>query len=48
MHNDVIRGDVLKPATVPVITKLFNLIISEKRVSARFKTGIISSVLKKG
>ena len=37
-----------KPAIVPTITKLFYLIISEKRVPASFKTGIITPVLKKG
>ena len=31
-----------KPAIVPIITKLLNLIISEKRVPASFKTGIIT------
>ena len=37
-----------KPAIVPVVTRLFNAIISEKKVPKTFKTGIITPVLKKG
>ena len=37
-----------KPAIVPVVTRLFNTIISEKKVPKTFKTGIITPVLKKG
>ena len=36
-----------KPAIVPVVTRLFNTIISEKKVPATFKTRIITPVLKK-
>ena len=37
-----------KPAIVPVITELFNKILSEKKVPSTFKTGVITFVLKKG
>ena len=37
-----------KPAIVPIVTRLFNSIISERKVPESFKTGIITPVLKKG
>ncbi|MCG8048963.1 MAG: reverse transcriptase family protein [Candidatus Thiodiazotropha endolucinida] len=37
-----------KPVIVPVLTDLFNQILTEKKVPASFKTGIITPVLKKG
>lgn len=37
-----------KSVIVPVLTDLFNQILTEKKVPATFKTGIITPVLKKG
>ena len=37
-----------KPVIVPVLTRLFNQILSEKEIPETFKTGIITPVLKKG
>ena len=37
-----------KPATVPIVTRLFNLIITERKVPEAFKTEIITQVLRKG
>ena len=37
-----------KPAILPIVTRLFNSIISERKVPESFKTGIITPVLKKG